>query len=164
MKTIKSFKKFGKLCFLALDLAEIEKLYHAGQVDRYREARALAVENSGLDINNSINRRLYDMVAYSVKSGRTVPTIIDSPFWDMNDSDFAAFMNLLDKFQIHEFIYESRDSAAYRTFYRLDELGWKITGLTRRLTGMGKYKEHAGKKLSSFDYEYGITIKKTTKK
>lgn len=163
MTTVATFHKFGKLCFLAFHLAELENLYQTGQIDRFNKARASEIRESGLDTNNYVNRRLCDAVEYSVEKGLKVLTIHDNPFWDMDDEEFSAFMALLNENQIREFVYESRDSSAYETIYRLESFGWKMAGLTRRLTEIGKRKERDRDKLERSDYIYGIKIKKNKK-
>lgn len=173
MKTIKSFKKFGKLCFLALDLDAIESFSRAAdssdedQANRIRKMHQMAIHQSGLNIDDSSERRLFNSIEYSIREGLNILTFggLDTPFWDMNSEELVAFMKRLDNLQISEFVYESRDSAAYESFYRLEELGWKMAGLTRRPTELAKSKILHGREseISHKDYIYGIRIKKSKK-
>jgi hypothetical protein len=168
MKTIKSYKKFGKLCYLAFDLAAVEeerKRWNGSEEDRklLNESRRFAIERSGLDTKDYGQRHLVGSVDYSVREGLNVLVIEDAPFWDMNDDELAAFLRLLDELQITGFIYESRDSAAYQSFYRLNDYGWKMAGLTRRVPEWAQYKVREGIELKFSDYIYGIRFRKTRK-
>lgn len=162
MATVATYHKFGKLCFLAFELADLQNLVQ-DYLGEYRDKIRSLFCASGLDVNKYINRRLCDAVEYSVEKGLKVLTLNDNPFWDMNDDEFTEYMNLLDKNQIREFVYESRDSECYKTFYRLEKCGWKMAGLTRRLTEIGKRKERDREELERSDYIYGIKIKKSKK-
>ena len=169
MKSIKSYKKFGRLCFLAFDLAALEGFRRGvdfsdeENVNRVRERRATLLEKSGLDTKDYGQRHLVGAVDYSVREGLNYLVIEEAPFWDMNDDEFAAFIKLLDEQQISEFVYESRDSAAYQSFYRLNEHGWKMAGLTRRVPEFSQYKLREGIELKFGDYTYGIKFKKIRK-
>ena len=168
MKTIKSHKKFGKLCYLALDLAAVEECrrnWNGSEEDRERlnEMRQTAIEKSGLDTKDYGQRHLFHAVDDSVRQGLNVLTFMDSPFWDMNDGELAAFMKLLEELQITGFVYESRDSAAYQSFHRLGEYGWKMAGITRRVPEGLQYKIREGIELKFSDYTYGIRFKKIRK-
>ena len=81
----------------------------------------------------------------------------------MTDGELAAFMRLLDELQITGFVYESRDSAAYQSFYRLNEHGWKMAGLTRRVPEWAQYKIREGIELKFGEYTYGIRFRKIRK-
>ena len=168
MKTIKSYKKFGKLCFLAFDLAAVEderKWWNGSEEDRARlnETRRRAIERSGLDTKDYGQRHLVGSVDYSVREGLNYLVIEDAPFWDMTDGELAAFMRLLNELQITGFVYESRDSAAYQSFYRLNEHGWKMAGLTRRVPEWAQYRIHEGIELKFGDYTYGVRFRKIRK-